>query len=253
MEVDSAYSLVKHAIDNDCAASGYLIVGDIRGNAMELARKILRALFQGAAAQIDNRTHPDVIYLEGEGKARNIKVESMRDKLVAPMAQTSFSGGWKVGVIVGADRMRAEAANAFLKTLEEPTPKTMYLLLTDAPENLLPTIVSRTQRIDLESDGALLERETEEEIAAALAARDIYGLVAIFSSLKEDAPPEDLPRVRKAFFLAIMQSVRQKMIDGSQELYKAFRNVEAVETAFRQSELAIADEAVISQLVDRLA
>ncbi len=252
MEVDSAFDLVRHAIESGSAANGYLIVGDVRGNAMELARKILLTLFPDAPEQIENRTHPDVIWLEPEGKARNIKVDSVRQKLVEPMASTSFSGGWKVGVVVGADRMWAEAANAFLKTLEEPTQKTMYLLLTDSPEEILPTIISRTQRIEL---GAGLGDE-EPEIAAAVKARDIYGLVEIFAQMKEDAGPESLPQARKEFFREIMAVMRKEMVGfdyPDEELYRKFRNIEAVETAYRQSEAHIGDEAVISQMVDRLA
>ncbi len=268
MEVDSAFALVRHAIESGNAAGGYLIVGDVRGNAMELAQKILLTLFPDAREQIAARTHPDVIWLEPEGKARNIKVDSVREKLVEPMASTSFSGGWKVGVVVGADRMWAEAANAFLKTLEEPTPKTMYLLLTDSPEELLPTIISRTQRIELGTGdrerGFLLRQGyggqagnvDDYAIAEAVKARDIYGLVEIFAQMKEDAGPENLPQARKEFFRAIMALVREEMVDAKtpdEELYRKFRNVEAVESAYRQSEAHIGDEAVISQMIDRLA
>lgn len=258
MEVDSAFALVRHAIESGNAAGGYLIVGDVRGNAMELAQKILLTLFPDAREQIAARTHPDVIWLEPEGKARNIKVDSVREKLVEPMASTSFSGGWKVGVVVGADRMWAEAANAFLKTLEEPTPKTMYLLLTDSPEELLPTIISRTQRIELGTGDRERGAGNGEDyaIAEAVKARDIYGLVEILAQMKEDAGPENLPQARKEFFRAVMALVREEMVDAKtpgEELYRKFRNVEAVESAYRQSEAHIGDEAVISQMIDRLA
>lgn len=66
------------------------------------------------------------------------------------LSDTAFAGGWKVVVLAGADRLTNEAANAFLKMLEEPPPKTLILLLTDAPQALLPTIRSRCQRIDLD-------------------------------------------------------------------------------------------------------
>jgi DNA polymerase-3 subunit delta' len=54
-------------------------------------------------------------------------------------------------VLVGVDRLNEASANVFLKTLEEPPERTLFLLLTDAPQQLLPTIVSRCQRIDLDT------------------------------------------------------------------------------------------------------
>ena len=53
--------------------------------------------------------------------------------------------------------MRTEAANAFLKTLEEPVPKSLFILLSDAPQKLLPTVISRCQRIDLDENRSLPE------------------------------------------------------------------------------------------------
>ena len=149
MDVDAAFSLIARAIDAGRAAHGYLVVGDLKGGCDVLADRILRRLFPGELAQIEAKGHPDVAWLEPEGARRIIKVEAMRERIVEPMALAAFSGGWKVGVVVGADRMEAPSANAFLKSLEEPTPKTLYLLLTDQPDAILPTIVSRTQRIDL--------------------------------------------------------------------------------------------------------
>ena len=252
MEVDSAYSLVARAISEGRLPPAYLIVGDVRGNADELAMRILLRLFPGQQAQVEGRTHPDVVFLEPEGKARIIKVDSVRDRLVAPLGATSFSGGWKVGVVYGADRMKAEAANAFLKTLEEPTPKTLFLLLTDAPEAILPTIKSRTQQIILEISGDYLEGDDIADICEAVKAKDVYRLTGIYSGLKDAAADEDLPIVRKAFFAAMMRQMRQWMVKGTLPRYQAFRNIEAVEAAYRQSERNLNDDAVISQLVDRI-
>ena len=148
MELDSAHALIAKAIQDGRPAHGYLVVGGVRGMARDLALAVLRDLFPGVSEE-GLRTHPDIHWLYPEKKTRIVSVESVHAKFIDPMAQTSFSGGWKVGVLVGADRLNAAGANAFLKTLEEPPAKTVFLLLTDAPEQLLPTIVSRCQRIDL--------------------------------------------------------------------------------------------------------
>ena len=252
MDVDEAYSLISHAIDTGHAAHGYLIVGDLKGACDVLAERVLKKLFPDELAQIASKSHPDVAYLEPEGAKRIIKVESMRERIVEPMSLAAFSGGWKVGVIVGADRMEPPSANAFLKSLEEPTPKTLYLMLTDQPDAILPTIVSRSQRIDLPLSEGLLDGEDFEAVSEAFAAKDAAALAAILSALKEDADDSDAALARKRFYRTLMSFVRKLMLSDKLPRYQAFRNVEAVEDAYRQSERSMNDEAVLSFLLDRI-
>ena len=254
MEVSEAFSLISRAIDTGHAAHGYLIVGDVRGNGAELVRRILLKLFPNETVQVENGSHPDIACLEPEGKARIISVEAMRGKIVGPMSLAAFSGGWKVGVILGADRLRPESANAFLKSLEEPTPQTLYLLLTDQPDGILPTIVSRSQRIDLPLPPGILAGEAYERVATAFAAKDAVALAAVLKELKEEADDADVPLVRKAFYRTLMSFARQMMVAGKLPRHLAFRNVEAVEDAYRQSDRAnMGDDMVLSFLLDRIS
>ena len=253
MEVDEAFGLISRAIDTGHAAHGYLIVGDMKGGCAELVRRILEKLFPDATAQVEANSHPDVVTLEPEGKARIISVDSMRERIVEPMSTTAFSGGWKVGVITGVDRLNPQSANAFLKSLEEPTPKTMYLMTTDQPDSILPTIVSRAQRIDLPLSEGVLEGDDYEAVAAAFAARDAAALAEKLRELKDEADDADVALVRKAFFKTVLSFVRKMMLGGKLPAYQAFRNVEAVEAAYRQSsERNINDDAVLSFLMDRI-
>lgn len=252
MEVAEAYSLISRAIDAGRAAHGYLIVGGVNGNASELTELILKKLFPNELAQIEAGTHPDVVTLAPEGKARIISVDSMRDKIVGPMMTTAFSGGWKVGVIYGADRLRAESANAFLKSLEEPTEKTMYLLLTDQPDAILPTIISRSQRIDLKLPDGILSGDDYTEVAEAFAKKDAAALAEKLKALKEDAEDEDVALVRKAFYKTLMSFVRELMASGKVPRHQAFENIEVVEAAYRRSEKSISDESVLSYMVERI-
>ena len=252
MELGEAFDLISHAIDTGHAAHGYLIVGDVGGDAAELADMILRKLFPDALAQLEACSHPDVVTLEPEGKSRTISVDAMRERIVEPMSTTAFSGGWKVGVIHCVDRLNVQSANAFLKSLEEPTPKTLYLMLTDQPDAILPTIVSRSQRIDLPLSDGLLDGESYEAVAEAFAAKDGKALAETLAGLKEDADDTDVALVRKAFFKTLMSFVRKLMLGGKLPAYQAFRNVEAVEDAYRQCERSLNDEAVLCFLMDRL-
>jgi DNA polymerase-3 subunit delta' len=262
MEVADAYTLISRAIDTGHAAHGYLVCGDLRGQCDALTEKILRKLFPNELAQVESRCHPDIAWLEPEGKSRTIHVKSMRERIVEPMSATAFSGGWKVGVIVGADRMETEAANSFLKTLEEPPPKTLFLLLTDQPDAMLPTIVSRSQRIDLPLSEGILDGDAFDAIEEVLSSRGVVGifekaqagkrLAEVLSEVKDESEPEDVALARKAFYKTIMKFVRGWMVEGDLPRHQAFKNVAAVEDAFRQSERYLTDDAVLVNLADRL-
>ena len=251
MDAGEAFSLISRAIETGHAAHGYLLVGDLRVS-LALVDRLLRHLYPDAIQQIASKSHPDVAWLAPEGAKRIITVKSMRELIVEPMSATAFCGGWKVGVIVGADRMEAPSANAFLKSLEEPTPKTMYLLLTDTPDSILPTIVSRSQRIDLPLSEGILADEDYDEVATAFAARDAVRLAEIFGELKAGAEDEDSALVRKTFYKTLISFARGMLLDGKLPRYQAFRNVEAIEAAYRQSERSMNDEAVLSFMLDRI-
>jgi DNA polymerase-3 subunit delta' len=104
----------------------------------------------------DSEEHPDLFHLRPSGKARIITVEKTRG-LISNLQQSSNQGGAKIALIHEVDRMRKEAANAFLKTLEEPPRDTFLILLTTRPYSLLPTIRSRClqARFSMEHDQIL--------------------------------------------------------------------------------------------------
>ena len=173
MTVDEAYAQIEKAVRAGRPANGYLVVGGVRGMAGELAERVLTLLF-GAG---DLRAHPDIHRLAPEKKSRIISVEAMRTRLIDPMSETAFQGGWKAGVVYGADRLKTESANAFLKTLEEPPRRTLFLLLTEQPEQLLPTIISRCQRIDLpDARGRRLEEPYRSRVIDVLASERLKGV-----------------------------------------------------------------------------
>lgn len=167
MNIDDTFQMVKRAIDVGRPANGYLIVGPVRGLAMDLAVRILQTLFCksetkpcmacDACRHVVEHATADIHWIFPEKKSRIISAEQIREKLLREVTQTAFEDGWKAGVLVGVDRLNEASANVFLKTLEEPPPRTLFLLLTDAPQQLLPTIVSRCQRIDLDTVRDLAE------------------------------------------------------------------------------------------------
>lgn len=93
--------------------------------------------------RIERRKHPDVRYFAPEG-ASGYLVEQIRD-IVADVALAPIRAKGKVYILDRVDLLGTQAANAFLKTLEEPVPGVMFILLGRTREGVLPTIVSRCQ------------------------------------------------------------------------------------------------------------
>lgn len=114
---------------------------------------------------------------ETSNKQALYRIDQVRQDLIKPMSLSGGEGAYKVNILTDVEKMREEAANAFLKLLEEPPPKTIFLLTTSRPEQLLPTIVSRCQRLrfdPLRADSieqALIEREEMGGDAAAMLSR----------------------------------------------------------------------------------
>ncbi len=94
-------------------------------------------------------SHPDSHYVRLEEDAQQIKVDQVR-ALIESLTLKSYRGGYKVGVIEGAESLNANGANAFLKTLEEPTSDTMLILIARPSHRLPATIASRCLRMTLQ-------------------------------------------------------------------------------------------------------
>lgn len=90
--------------------------------------------------------HPDLAWMRPLEESRQIRIEQVRE-LSAELALTSHAGGYKVGILSPADALNRFAANALLKTLEEPAPRTLLILVASQPSRLPPTVISRCQRL----------------------------------------------------------------------------------------------------------
>ncbi len=153
-----AWEGIRNGYESGRLAHAYLVVGSPRGNALQFAESFLKLLLCVNAdkpcgeclscRQVESHKHVDTLWIEPQSKSRQIVTEDIA-MLIRRITQTSFEGGWKGGVILSAECMNIKSSNQLLKTLEEPPPKSMLLLVTDSPQNLLPTIVSRCQKIVL--------------------------------------------------------------------------------------------------------
>ncbi len=100
--------------------------------------------------------HPDCTVVRPVNKMRQIGVDAMR-RLVRTVSHSANQGGRKVGIILDADRMNLQAANAFLKTLEEPPSDTTLFLLSTRPNDLLDTIRSRCMSFKIPGNSVSIE------------------------------------------------------------------------------------------------
>jgi DNA polymerase-3 subunit delta' len=142
-----------------------LISGSAGSGRAELAMSIAGLVNETDATGA--ASHPDVHKLEPESKSRRILIEPFR-QFCAPFFSTSFRpGATKTGIILEADRLHPNAANAFLKTLEEPPANTLFILVTANPGQLPVTIVSRCAHFPLRDAGLPALEGPAAEIADA--------------------------------------------------------------------------------------
>ncbi|MBR0056676.1 MAG: hypothetical protein IJP66_05045 [Kiritimatiellae bacterium] len=197
MLISEAQNFFRVAAAAGRLAHAYIVVGPPRGAAGDFARFAMRLVscrepsppcgHCDACRQIDSRTFPDAFWLSPMKTSRVISVDQMRrgpperknpfdpPYFIPWLNETSLRGGWKFGIIEFADRMNGAAANALLKTLEEPPPLTMLLLLTDAPQALLPTISSRCETLALSAPPAELPPEYLNPLLSLLSSIDAAG------------------------------------------------------------------------------
>ena len=159
----------------------YLLVGP-PGSGIEEAARSFAALLVGAGDEraqglVARGLHPDVVEFEPAAQSYSVK-DDVRERILPEAARAPVEADRKVLLLFEAEKLRGaknEAANAMLKTLEEPPPRTVVVLVTAAPDDLLPTIQSRCQLVAFEpvSDDTLrdvLVREGIDESRALLAA-----------------------------------------------------------------------------------
>lgn len=188
MLLSDAKELVKRAYAANHLSHAFIIEGSPRGVGGDMAVYMTQMVTCKEAdapcgqcnvcRQIASRIWCDSLWVYPLKKSRVISADQMRrgsgeNKVTPPylipwLDETSYAGGWKVAVVSEAERMNDSAANAFLKTLEEPPPQTLILLVTASSQMLLPTIRSRCQQIDIDEPLSELAEPWRGEVISIL-------------------------------------------------------------------------------------
>lgn len=140
LEHSPSVIVLNKALDNKKLPHAILLHGDDLGALESVCFAISRKLLETTEENL--LKHPDFFSIRPVNKMRQINAESTRD-LIHQIQHTPNRANRKVAAIYEADRMNITAANAFLKTLEEPPLNTTIFLLTSRPYSLLDTIRSR--------------------------------------------------------------------------------------------------------------
>jgi DNA polymerase-3 subunit delta' len=197
----------------------------------------LESLGRGLAANLldaELEGHPDFFILRPESKSRRVSIAQVR-QLEHSLSRRPHRAALKVALILEAERMclpPAEAANAFLKTLEEPPDHSLLILTSDRPEQLLPTVRSRCLTFPI------LPNQNPAPIA---------GLDELITQWNQPAEANALAAYRRASLLqSFLLSTRERLADKSEE--EDGEN-ESAQSAASAGQLVRVREDVISHLI----
>jgi DNA polymerase-3 subunit delta' len=279
-----ARAVLTPALPPDGAPShAYLFHGPAGSGKRDVARAFAAELLADGAPDPDNArlraehgVHPDLTWVTPSGAAEML-VSDIDEPVVAAATRTPFESRRRVFVIERVDTMHDNAANRMLKTLEEPPPFAHLLLLTDRPQDVLPTILSRCQAVRFDApnpdelaasltgvdpltakacarlalgDGDRARSLAVGDGAKLRAAAERYARAALHGRSVSEAPQLALLKQAKALADARAEEVQAKASEELEYLpKKEHRRVEREyaergKRAFRRAQTGVLDQAV---------
>ena len=205
-KADRALEMIERARGAKRLGHAYLITGPKESKREQFAARLLNLVSGQKHRDLDTWQLTGIPIVTPGSKSRRISIDSMRG-LQHAMHMRTAADGYKFGVVVDAERMTTEAQNAFLKTLEEPPPGALLLLLTGKPEELLPTTLSRVIQIELiPEDGARQFNDHELKLLALLEAQSKRATASMAGALN-----------LKAAFEAVLEELYEGIEEDAEE------------------------------------
>ncbi|MFA6600383.1 MAG: hypothetical protein WC352_06700 [Candidatus Omnitrophota bacterium] len=257
---DFAVKVLGNHLREGRVAHTYLLTGSASSGKDELAMDFACALncveengFKdcscASCAKIRKELHPDVHWAGRDPLVRSIKIEEVRDVLRAACLRP-YEGKRKVFILQGAGRLTLEAANALLKTLEEPPGLTVFVLLAQARSELLETIQSRSFEVRLKPvDERELESEESDRIRGVLAMASDWD---DFLKAYQEKPREELKGVLAGLAGCLSDTLRRRSDAGAGTVRRLPAWLEAVDRVMETRE-AVEDNANQKLALTRLA
>jgi DNA polymerase-3 subunit delta' len=246
---ETALEYLRRAHDQNRLAHAYLISGGPGSGKRALAARIAGLVNDTAPDDVFSSRAREIFVAEPESKSRRIVTEQIRN-LEHSLQMRASGDGRKVAIIAEADRLQPQAANAFLKTLEEPPENSLLLLLSALPEVLPDTILSRcisiplTQRetkvpVEQTELVELLRRAAQEKSwSIQHAYRLAQGLQRLLAGIREQIKEENAEAV-KAEEARYKNSTDGSWLADREDYYKALtesmylqRRARLIETLF---------------------
>jgi DNA polymerase III subunit delta' len=213
--VEQALRYLSEAYSKGRLAHAFLVSGPEGSGKRRLTRDLFQAI-NGESAR-----GADFHQIEPESKSRKILVEQIRE-LEDRLRMTTTGSRTKFGVVIEADRLMPQAANAFLKTLEEPPDRSVLVLVTTLPGALLGTIQSRCIHVPLRSPASIALTKEEASLVAKLSEIAVTLGFSIASALRlvrafQDALQESRARIEAEHeeLLARDQAAYRHTTDGA--------------------------------------
>jgi len=157
-----------NAIENNKLAHAYLFCGPDNSAKLEFAKNFANKIL---GVENTERLNPDLIVVNEE----KLKVEDIRN-LISELSLKPFHYTHKVAIISNFEKVTDEAANSILKTLEEPNPSTILILLASNKLSVLATIASRCQAIYFNTQASGVRDEELQAIAKQSAAEKLVAV-----------------------------------------------------------------------------
>jgi len=232
MTITESQELLLKAVKANRLAAAYLIIGAEKEERRELGKFLTQALFCSeitpgslpcnhcsACRRVAEEKHPDLFIIQGDGVRGFLSIEQVR-QLKSEIYLSPYQAEYRV-YLLEIEAIRDEAANAFLKTLEEPPKAAIIIILSQTEREFLPTILSRLAKIRLP--------EPELSVSNLQYLTSIAGLSwqeppEIFKLAKEmaDAKEEDLKLLLKDIIAGLRISLEFKEgLRSSQETPEA--------------------------------